>query len=878
MIARFRKCALQVNPYTYLKQFRKQDQGLSEVDYNRELLKICLEEGIEVIGIANHGSVDGIDGIREAFKESGVLVLPGFEIMSTEKAHFVCLYSEKTSLQVLERYLGDLKLRDPEGGERPSQLSAVDIIRTVIKDQGGFIYAAHCTTANGVLLEKLPHIWVDPELRAAQIPGSVADLQATKFCSMVRNKEPAYQRERAMALINAADIAVPEDLRGKSSSCFIKMTKLSFDSLRQAFFDPESRVRLSSAVPPEPASAIESVAVIGGYLDGLKLGLSENLNAIIGGRGTGKSTLIECIRYALELDPIGKEAAKQHREIVQENLGRGRARIELVLRSARLGGRRFTIARRYGEAATVQDESGALSSFSPHDVLPGIEIYGQNEIYEISRDNQGLRSLVERFIRPDSAVERELAAVRAKLAENREAIVDAQDKLADIETEMLRLPKLREELELLRSRVGTEVLDRIPLLEREKVLRDRVGQELDTAMRALVAARDQFPDSGFLSEAAIGEMPHATILRKMRESLDVSIRALNESFAKAEAQVKSAQDSFTAEKGNLDSAIEADVAQIDRACEGLPSFEGQKGKAVGERYKAVTQDIERIKPKEGGYESRKAQIDELKKQRTLLLIDLSRLTSTASAAREGSLKSLNKKLAGRVRLKLNAEGDREGLKKYLLDLHLENVGEKRLTWVSDAEELSPRSLAGAIRRGAEALEGKHWAITPTVSAALCALDERDIMLLEELLLPDSLIMELNVGSGEAEVYRPLEKLSTGQQCTAILNLLLLDNVDPLIMDQPEDNLDNAFIADRIVAQIRDMKLERQFLFTTHNANIPVFGDAECIGVFHSEDDVGMIPLEDQGGIDVPEIAEKAASILEGGKAAFTLRREKYGYE
>jgi hypothetical protein len=105
-------------------------------------------------------------------------------------------------------------------------------------------------------------------------------------------------------------------------------------------------------------------------------------------------------------------------------------------------------------------------------------------------------------------------------------------------------------------------------------------------------------------------------------------------------------------------------------------------------------------------------------------------------------------------------------------------------------------------------------------------------------------------------------------------LLLLDNLDPLIIDQPEDNLDNAFIADHIVSELRTSKTKRQFIFATHNANIPVFGDAEWIGVLHEEE--GHARLEASGSIDAPDVKELAANILEGGKEAFTRRREKYG--
>lgn len=148
--------------------------------------------------------------------------------------------------------------------------------------------------------------------------------------------------------------------------------------------------------------------------------------------------------------------------------------------------------------------------------------------------------------------------------------------------------------------------------------------------------------------------------------------------------------------------------------------------------------------------------------------------------------------------------------------------------------------------------------------------------LEALELAHRVDISLNVAHGDAEpAFRPLSKLSAGQQCTAIFHMLLRDNPDPLLMDQPEDNLDNAFIAERIVAELRDAKTSRQFLFATHNANIPVFGDAEWIGVFTAEEKRGSLTLEAQGSIDVPAIRDQVAKILEGGRAAFIQRKEKY---
>ena len=173
------------------------------------------------------------------------------------------------------------------------------------------------------------------------------------------------------------------------------------------------------------------------------------------------------------------------------------------------------------------------------------------------------------------------------------------------------------------------------------------------------------------------------------------------------------------------------------------------------------------------------------------------------------------------------------------------------------------SLTRAIRAGIDTLGGMGWGITPSVATALRQLSSAQLYELETLELTDKVNIELNISHEGKENFRSLSRLSTGQQCTAILHLLLLDNRDPLILDQPEDNLDNAFIADRIVVELREAKLKRQFLFATHNANIPVFGDAEWIGVFSVLDSKANMPQEDQGSIDLEKIRVSAADILEG---------------
>ncbi len=877
--ARFWKCALQVNTYSYIR-YRGVDHGLTEEQYNKALLKICQEEDIAVLGIADHGNVQDVDALREQVKSHGIVVFPGFEIESSEKVHFVCLFEEDTSTDALNRYLGKLDLTDPDKGVRPSGLSAEKLLKR-IDEIGGVVYAAHCTNANGVLKKKFDHIWKNPLLKAAQISATVEDLKGVEgdfYRKVLLNKIPEYKRERPLAILNAKDVETPETLRDMRASCLIKMTRPCFASFKQAFLDPESRVRLNSDLPEKYYSRIERVKYTGGYLDGLEVEFSEHLNAVIGGRGTGKSTLLESIRYGLEMTPVGANAKKQHAEIIKENLGKEKGRIEIGIRSSRMNGKRFTIARRYGESAIIKDENGHVSSFLPADLLPRIEIYGQNEIYEIAQNPGGQLKLLNRFLDID---DRELDAKQAEniqaLRKNRDNIIAAHEKLSKIEDEVSKLPKLIERVDQFKAFGLEEKLKLVPFLEKEKQLISRVVLELEQVNGALSRFKEQLPDTVFLGDKVLKELPHRNSFKAIKKILDKLNEDLSPLIERAEESIREAQNEIKTSQAELTTAIEKEEEKLTEAFSKIPSCEGRSGREIGTEFKNLLQEIERIRPKEALLKNRRAVVDELKKKRKTLLADLSELCAEKSALTQRALKGLNKKLDGKLKLHVASEANRNPLLDFLSQCNLEGVGAKRLKWVKTAHDFSPVKLAETIRKGPEALKNSGWGITPSVADTLCKLKESELMKLEEIILPDTITIELNVAHLGAENYRPLDKLSTGQQCTAILHMLLLENRDPLIMDQPEDNLDNAFIADRIVTELRSAKIARQFLFATHNANIPVFGDAEWIGVFQAEDNHATIPEDAQGAIDLPVIQQKASEILEGGKMAFIQRKEKYGF-
>lgn len=877
--ARFFKCALQVNPARYIK-YRGRQQSVSEDEYNQELLEEALNAGVEVIGLAHHGSIDGTEKLRELFTQHGLLVFPGFEIASSEKIHFVCLFDESTSSDLLKMHLGALGV-DIDQPEMPIRKSALELINSV-NEKGGFVYAAHSTNDDGVLKRRMNHVWRDEGLLAAQLPGPIEDLKGVEddfYRKVFLNKDPNYRRERPIAAINAADVSRPEEITADSASCLVKMTRPCFSSFKQALKDPESRVRLNSDKPEHYASAIEQVRFVGGYLDNVEVEFSEHLNAIIGGRGAGKSTLLECIRFALGDQPFGQSAKQQHNAVLKANLGAERGRVELFVRSAAMHGRRFKISRRYGDKPVVLDEENNVSPHQPHDLLPGLELFGQNEIYEMTRDPESRSQLVDRFLGEGHDIyEETVARILQRLKENRESIGKELELKNEVEADVERLPRLQDQEKQFRELGLDQKLKAIPMLEKEKQLSANGSEALTRFREKIEELKDSLPDTTFLSDSALEGLPHAELLRNQKALLDSLTEEAGQFLNRLEEAQLQSTDGLTAIQQQLQESIEAQEQELEKAYKTIPASQGKTGPQIGAEYHSLLQQIARIKPKERSLKSHQAQIDSLYQERKKLLFELSEAGSARAAAMQTSVRRLNRRLEDKVRVTLNNEGIRKPLFDLLYNCNLEGVGSKRLLWVYE-NDFSPAALAEHLRCGADSLQQAGYGVTRGVAQALCSLPEQKVLEMEELVLPDTVSIELNVTHGEQEAwFREIDDLSTGQQCTAVLHLLLLDNEDPLILDQPEDNLDNAFIAERIVTELRNAKLTRQFMFATHNANIPVFGDAEWIGVLSVEDKKGQILPEQQGAIDLPTIQRLAADILEGGEAAFNQRRQKYGFE
>lgn len=871
--ARFWKCALQVNPHSYSSQYRGQEQSLDPLAYANALRDACIKHGVEVVGLADHGNVRNSETLRRVLATEGIIVFPGFEVTSSENVHWVCLFSEDTDVSKLDGYLWDVGVRNPEDRTRPLNLTGTHLIEK-IESLGGFCYAAHVTHKSGILKNRLHHLWKHPKLRAAQVPGKIDDLPSN-FKKIVQNEDDNYRRTREIALINASDVAMAEDLEKAGASSFIKMTRPCFSSFKLAFKDPQSRVRIE--IPDSHHySQIEEIKIQGGYFSDLSVNISQHMNAIIGGRGTGKSTLLECLRYALDISHKGSDADKQGQQIVRENLGKSGGRVVVRIRSATNRHKHYTVIRRYGEPPRVIDSNGNESHLHPaNDLVPRIEIYGQNEIYELARRPEALTHVLDRF-QPQRTHELErLDEAYRRLRENGEKLAKARSQQEQLELQIANVPKLEEQVRQFEEHGLKQKLQIVPLLEKERQFKLRIREEADRVRTGFERFEEDLPDLVFLSEIALQGLPHADILRKSRAILEGMSQSLRQKIAEFKEVYRSAETAIAEVDNDLKDALQAEDEELKEQFAKLPGIAGRTGKEIGHEYQRIVKEIERVRPAHSHLATVKDLVANLKHDRRNLLGEISDLRGERTRAKQKTVKQLNERLAGKLRIELRPEGLRHDLRNFLQQL--EGVGEKRAAWVDDAEGLTVLGLVDAINKGKDSLLKRGWKFTSGVAEILARMAPRQIHELECIDLEDELVIELNV-SHTGKIFRPLNRLSTGQQCTAILHLLLLENQDPLVMDQPEDNLDNAFIAERIVDELRKAKTQRQFLFATHNANIPVFGDAEWIGVCEASNDQAQIAENAQGSIDVPEIRDRVANILEGGREAFLQRKEKYGFD
>lgn len=875
--ARFYRCALQVNPFAYLNRHNKQTSYSSEVDYNAAIIAACQEAEIEVIGVTDHYRVQKSTGLIEAARAAGLLAFSGFEAVAKDGVHFLCLFDPDKDTVTLERFIGECGIHDTTAASPTGTLDSLELLECA-KGWGAICIAAH-VAAEGGLLKKLSgqtriKVWKSEILLlACALPGPV-DQAPDGLRPILENKNPEHKRVRPVAIINASDVNDPEDLKKDSASCFIKMSNVSVEALRQAFLDPDSRIRLHSDPAPEPHAEFLAMTWEGGFLGDTSVHFNGNLNVLVGGRGTGKSTMIESMRYVLGLEPLGDEARKAHEGIIRHVLRAG-TKISLMVRSHKPSERCYTIERSVPNPAIVKDESGEVLTLSPSEVMPGVELFGQHEISELTKSREKLTLLLERFVDRDPSLSGRKTKLGLELERSRSRIVDVRREIKAHDERLATLPSLEETQKRFKEAGLEERLKEKSLLIREERIFANFGERLAPLRTLHSDLVDGLPvDTAFVSAKALDGLPNAAILAEIEKILDAlskRLKAVADQLASALAEADNAIAGTKTRWDERRKVIEETYEKLLR--------ELQKSKIDGAEFIRLRQQIEELRPLKDRKKTLKRDLATHEAHRRKLLSEWEDLKASEYRETEKAAKQVSRKLLDRVNVEVTMAGNRDPLEQTLREVGGNiNAALERLR---SLDQLSLPDFAQRCREGKESLM-KNYNF-PAGSAEKIAQAELDLfMRIEELELPATTKIELNTApDGESPVWQTLEALSTGQKATAVLLLLLLESEAPLVVDQPEDDLDNRFITEGVVPIMRQEKRQRQFVFSTHNANIPVLGDAELIlGLAASgeaqEGHAKIVP-EHMASIDSRPVRELVEEILEGGKDAFEMRRSKYGF-
>lgn len=246
--ARFFSCALQVNPYAYLLRHSKATTFADEASYNAALVESIDRAGIEVIGVTDHYRVDSSIGLIAAAEAAGLVVFPGFEAVSKDGVHFLCLFEPGTASALIDRRIGECGIADDEEVSPVGSHDALELMECCAR-WGAACIAAHVAGPGGLLKtlsgQSAINAWRSDHLLACALPGPVGDAPPS-LLPILQNKNPDYWRNRPVAVINAQDVTDPADANTPGVSTAIKMSRPGYEGLKLAFHDPESRVRLAT--------------------------------------------------------------------------------------------------------------------------------------------------------------------------------------------------------------------------------------------------------------------------------------------------------------------------------------------------------------------------------------------------------------------------------------------------------------------------------------------------------------------------------------------------------------------------------------------------------------------------------------------------------
>lgn len=902
--------------------------------YAASLVHACRQKGLQAIAITDHHDLLFAKLVRDAAQIEGdtngdlvppqkrLVVFPGMELTLNVPCQALLLFDADFPEDLFSLVLTALAINPSKDADsktvetkRLDQITTLEMLRAEL-DKHQYLKNRY------IILPNVSEGGADTLLRSGNGPkyaampcvggyldGSV-DQHGQGNKNICDGKANEYGNKR-IALFQTSDNRRADHADLGTHSTWVKWAVPTAEALRQACLAQESRI--SQVEPDLPTVAITGLSVSNSqFLGPINVEFNSQYNALIGGRGTGKSTLLEYLRWGLcdqlpttvDDDELPNYQVRR-RSLIEKTLQtvNGTVQVSFTVNGITHVVRRNSV----NDELTLKVGNGDFAPCTEGDIrsLLPIQAYSQKQLSNVSVRLEELSRFVEAPIRTslgdiDKSFERAGAEIRqlyaTQLRKRR-----LQQQLTNDE---LLLESLNEQAENIRKSLkGLSAADKKLLSDKSSYDRaEEVAVALvsdaaavGNAIDDLTASLAQLPTQ---IEAAPAKLPEGATLVELQKEIDQHIAGVKKTVADLQRQ----QAAVMSEDGSLNGKAAANLAKWEKA---LATFndryaEAKKRASAHESQLKQLADMEKravelrntiaktrreltgLGKPEAQYTQVRSTWHQIKAERARLIQqECENLTSRS----QGEIRASVRPGAGveHALQKFRAAVSGSGLRREKIDSlgeSIKNATNPDQRWNDVLAELE--SLAGY---DAEESGEKHVPACPALTAA--GLANADLIRIANRLNEDAwLDISLErLADQPAFEYRtrenqyiPFANASAGQQATALLKALLNQPGPPLVIDQPEEDLDNPVML-QVVGQIWNAKKSRQLILSSHNANLVVNGDAELVVWcdYRTAGDHSGGQIKATGAIDVPEICTAIKQVMEGGEAAFKLRKEKYGF-
>lgn len=842
---------------------------------------------LDAVVLTDHNSVEfisKIDEVDETIRE-GIKIFYGIELcVSAEFTHILIVFDDKLSVQEIEdAVIGHLKLKREHWGDTTINVTE-ERLKELCQEMRNriFVIPAHFASEKGLAKCSINAIKKYKEF----VSFDAIEVRKEDDINEYQNKVSNGAINKA-ALITGSDNPSSRDqavhsIEGFGSAfTWIKTSSLSFEGLRQVFLDPDNRcINMLSLKqigmdfnPNEVTYNYVSGLILSNitHLTDLNMRFSPGLNCIVGGRGTGKSTIVDAIKYGL-------------------NCGRDLSTCTLLDKTMKSDGQittyfNFGISRHYKVEAKREKKNLNFTYYNDDGEQQQppefkIDFYGQKEIYSLLEEdgNTTLEETSPLVKLIDDRIQSKLFVlndnINATITELRnQATLYKQNckRIAELPAIKAEVEKAEAIMERFKASGLEETRKKYELLHSwikgtsENI--DSYLAYLNSVITSFTRSRESYgltlaklKDDSELNQDSIA------ITERLLQSSDRVIDSLLEERSIAE----SLRDEYKV--SSIHEKLEEFHREYLRAIESVKCTGSEEIQSVQDKLQANT---ERIKDIEGLIETQSERMEKI----ISLIGQLIRYKLELSEVRRSTIAEMHMEgIEFRISTMAHVMRFKSKLQKELKRDTFEEEFEKLATFLldprddfamlkkyylflltSETGDLSEIGITGLNSRMISIWKEKSKNGTLDSLINVIPEDKVDISLVE-----NGNVTDINEGS-------------PGQKCAALLAFILNSGDNPLIIDQPEDDLDNSLIYNLVVKSIRKIKNRRQIIIVTHNPNIPVLGDAEGIIILERNSEGKVVFRENKkaGCIEEKVIRQGICNIMEGGEDAFRKREAKY---